>query len=247
MKRYKVLQAQIDSYNMKQTLEKIEEFIAEKSPHHVITLNAEIIYNAQSDAKLLKNIQQADLITPDGAGVVWAIKKLYHQDIERVTGIDLLQHIFPQAAAKGWKLYFYGGAPGIAEQAAIKIKALYPNIQIVGIDNGYIQNDGQEELQQRIKAAAPDIIAVALGAPKQEYWIRENLDLLDIPVMIGVGGSFDVLSGTVNRAPEIYQKLKVEWLYRLLKEPKRYKRMLVLPKFMKLVRIENKTRGDLDE
>ena len=235
MKRYEVLQVQIDSYSMKQAIGLIGEYIAQKTPHHIITLNAEIIYKAQSDTKLLETIQQADLITPDGAGVVWAIKKLYQQAVERVTGIDLLQNIFPEAAAKGWRLYFYGGAPGIAEEAAKKIKAQYPFIQIVGVDDGFIQAEGQGGLLKRIKAAAPDIIAVALGAPKQEYWIKENFAKLNVPVMIGVGGSFDVLSGTIKRAPDIYQKLKLEWLYRLLKDPKRYKRMLVLPKFMKLV------------
>jgi N-acetylglucosaminyldiphosphoundecaprenol N-acetyl-beta-D-mannosaminyltransferase len=202
-------------------------------PKQIITLNAEIIYRAQNEPELLDLINQADLVTPDGAGVVWAANYLGRPVPERVTGIDLLQEIVKEAGKKGWRLFFFGGAPGITAKAAENLQKKYQNLQIVGTKHGYLASIEEEEaLIELIKKSTPDILFVALGAPKQEFWIKKHQEKLQVPVCIGVGGSFDVLAGKFTRAPGWMQEARLEWLYRLLKEPARYKRMLALPKFM---------------
>lgn len=227
---------------MTQVLDKIEEFINSKEPHHIITLNAEIIYKAQSNLKLKKIINEAALVTPDGSGVVWAADYLNDPVPERVTGIDLVGKLAELAPRKNWKIYLYGGAPTIAELAADNLRQKHPGIQILGTCHGYIKEHEQEKLLTDIKTKRPDILLVALGAPRQEYWIKEHLQDLQIPVAIGVGGSLDVISGKVQRAPLFFQKTGLEWLYRLLKEPHRIGRMMALPKFTRLVRAEARSR-----
>lgn len=236
-----ILGAPVDRIDMEGALRFVEKTIEEKTPKHIITLNAEIIYRAQSEAKLLEIINLADLVTPDGAGVVWASKHLGEPVPERVTGIDLMQEIIKEANEKGWRLFLFGAAPEVADVAAKKIKENFKNVNIVGINHGFIKSEKEEEaLLEKIKASNPDVLFVALGAPRQEYWIRENLENLSIPVNIGVGGSFDVIAGNVERAPLWVQKVQLEWLHRLIKEPSRYKRMMALPKFMLKVLTKNK-------
>lgn len=227
-----ILGTLVDKVTMEEALAKVEEYIAGKKPRHIITLNAEIIYRAQKEPRLKTVINQADLVTPDGAGVVWASQKLGHPLPERVTGIDLMLKIAQRANEKGWKLYLYGAAPGVAEQAAQNLKKNFKDLKIVGTKHGFISSDEMGDLIDHIQAQRPDVLFVALGAPRQEYWIREHLEELQVPVCMGVGGSFDVIAGRLKRAPKIFQELKLEWLYRLLQEPKRFKRMLALPKFV---------------
>lgn len=242
-KKVSVLGTLVDPVDMQGALEKVEEYIKEGTPHHIITLNAEIIYRAQHEPALKDIINSAHLVTPDGAGVVWAARKLGTPVPERVTGIDLVQAILPTAAIKGWRIFLYGAAPGVAEEAARKMREEYPGIRIVGTSHGYLDARGQKGLLSSIQKTKPDILLVALGAPKQEYWIREHMDQLQAPVLIGIGGALDVLAGKAKRAPEAFQRLKLEWLYRLLREPRRAGRMLALPKFALMVLKEsNKIR-----
>ncbi|MGF7184792.1 N-acetylglucosaminyldiphosphoundecaprenol N-acetyl-beta-D-mannosaminyltransferase [Desulfitispora alkaliphila] len=236
-----ILGAPVDRVDMEGALHFVEKAITENKPKHIITLNAEIIYQAQSETELMEIINQADLVTPDGAGVVWASKELGNPVPERVTGIDLLQEIAKKANATGWRLFFFGAAPGVAAEAAEKLKESYSNINIVGTHHGFIKTQADEDqLLQQISEAKPHILLVALGAPRQEYWIKKHKEKLGIPVNIGVGGSFDVISGRIDRAPKWMQKVQLEWLYRLIKEPTRFKRMLALPKFMGLVKKSTK-------
>lgn len=221
----------VDAVTMSEALNIIEGFIKKEKPHQVITLNAEIIHQAWQDPALKEVIRKAHLVTPDGSGVVWAARKLGTPVPERVTGIDLVQALLPLAAQKGWSLYFYGGKPGVAAEAAIRLKALHPGLNITGVSHGYLNEQENNQLLADLKAKKPRILLVALGAPRQEFWIRQHLADLNIPVAIGVGGTLDVLSGQVKRAPAAFQKLKLEWLYRLLKEPRRARRLLALPKF----------------
>lgn len=233
MTKIDILGAKVDKVTMEEAINRIEGYIADGSPRQVITLNAEIIYQALSEPKLMEIINEADLVTPDGAGVVLASKVLDSPVPERVTGIDLLQELVGVAPDKGWRMFFFGGEPGVADQAAAKLIADYPNLKIVGTNHGFIKSkEDKDNLLTKIKESKPHILCVALGAPRQEYWIKEHLAKLQVPVAIGVGGSLDVISGKAKRAPEVYQKLQLEWLYRLIKEPYRYKRMLALPKFM---------------
>lgn len=227
-----ILGCKVHDVNMSLAITAIAKFIEERIPRHVITLNAEIIYRSLTEPPLKELINDADLVTPDGAGVVWAANHLGTPLKERVTGIDILQELARLAPQKNWKLYFYGGGEGIAELAKINLEKRYPGIKIVGARHGYLSPEELKEMFIEIKEKKPDILLIALGAPRQEYWIAENKEHLGVPVSIGVGGSFDVIAGKVKRAPKIMRSLKLEWLYRLMKEPWRYKRMLALPKFM---------------
>ncbi len=235
-----ILGCNVDRIDMDGALQKIDEFIKSDKPHHIITLNAEIIYKAQSDPKLKSIINQAHLVTPDGAGVVWAAKYLKAPVPERVTGIDLTLKLAEIGAKKGYKFYFYGAAPGVAEEAAKNLQEKHKGLNIVGTCHGYIKSHEREKLLKDIQEKQPDILLVALGAPNQEFWIRDHLKKLQVPVCIGVGGSFDVISGRINRAPEFFQKAGLEWLYRLLKQPSRIGRMMALPKFAIQVRLKGR-------
>jgi N-acetylglucosaminyldiphosphoundecaprenol N-acetyl-beta-D-mannosaminyltransferase len=180
-------------------------------------------------------INSADLVTPDGIGIVWAGRKLGFDVKERVTGIDLFYRLCSQAPKQGWKVYLLGSAPGVAEAAANQLAAAYPGLQICGTHHGYFSEADMPVILQEIRQAAPHILFVALGAPKQEIWIKNYKQELGVPACVGVGGSLDVIAGNKKRAPEWMIKLNLEWLYRLLSEPSRIQRQLVLPKFVGLV------------
>ncbi|MFZ5945177.1 MAG: WecB/TagA/CpsF family glycosyltransferase [Bacillota bacterium] len=230
--RVYILGSLVDKVTTKEALQRIEHFITEGTPHHIITANAEIIYRGVIDKKLSRTLNKAHLVTADGSGVVWASHQLNNPVPERVTGIELLNAICNKAQEKKWKLYFLGAAPGVAQKAVLKVLELYPNCHIVGYENGYYSQEEEPKVIENIKKVEPDILFVALGAPKQEFWIREHLTELGVPVCMGVGGSFDVLAGNVERAPEWMQKNSLEWLFRLYKEPTRWRRMLALPRFV---------------
>jgi len=235
MQSLKILDVRVDKVDMMAALCGINSFIQAGGFHHVITLNAEIIYRAQQDPALKELINSAHMVTPDGAGIVWAASYAGEPVAERVTGIDLMVKLCQQAHHNGWSIYLLGGAPGVAEEAGQQLRLTYPNIKIAGIRHGYFSAADEESVISDIQAAAPDILFVGLGAPRQEFWIRQHRDQLPVKVAMGIGGSFDVISGRVKRAPLWMQRLKLEWLARLLKEPWRAKRMLALPKFVLLV------------
>lgn len=229
--RVKILGIPVDRVDMKTAVARINSFIRNGKPHHVITLNAEILYRARTDSSLKNVIDQAHLITPDGAGVVWAARRLGAPLPERVTGIDLLQEVARRAARKRWNLFLYGGKPGVAQESARVLQARFPGLRVSGTAHGYLSPPEEKELLAGLRRNPPHILLVALGAPRQEFWIREHLDDLRIPVCIGVGGSLDVISGKVKRAPLFWRRMGLEWLYRLLRQPQRAGRMLVLPRF----------------
>lgn len=234
--RIDILGVGIDRVNNQEALQCIRTFIASGKPHRVITANPEIIYRAQNDEKMHNMVQTADLVTADGAGVVWASRQLGQPLQERVTGIDLVNLICAQAAKENWKIYILGSAPGVAATAAINIQNKFPGCSIVGTHHGYFDKKEEKRIIAELEQLRPDVLFVALGAPKQEYWIADHIQHLQIPVGMGIGGSMDVLSGNIRRAPKLMQKLNVEWLYRLITQPTRFKRMLVLPKFMVAVK-----------
>ncbi|MDD2569106.1 MAG: WecB/TagA/CpsF family glycosyltransferase [Clostridia bacterium] len=206
-----------------------------KMLHHIVTLNAEILYRAQTDPILLELINKADLVTPDGSGIVWACRELAGADLKRVTGIDLMMEICYQAGKNHWGVFLFGAKPGVADVAAQRLEEIY-DTDVTGMAHGYFAPEDEEAILERINAAQPQVLFVALGAPRQEMWIDKYRDRLRVPVVVGVGGSFDVIAGNVKRAPKFFQKTGMEWLWRLLKEPWRWKRMLSLPKFMLLVK-----------
>lgn len=239
-----ILGIRVDEYDMIGFLCRIEEYLQAFAGNigglrQVITLNAEGIYIARQDVGFGQLIEGADLITPDGTGVVWAAAQYGYPAIERVTGIDLLDRICAMAAEKGWSVFMLGAKPGVAAAAAAKLTEKYPGLIIAGTENGYFR-DREHEVIATINKQAPHILFAGLGMPFQEQWIDSHKQHLAVGVAIGVGGSFDVISGNLRRAPMWMQRLRLEWLYRLLQEPSRWRRFLALPKFMLAVHKDKK-------
>jgi N-acetylglucosaminyldiphosphoundecaprenol N-acetyl-beta-D-mannosaminyltransferase len=206
---------------------------------HVVTMNAEIVMQANHNLELASIIQEAGLVTPDGSGITMALK-LHGIEQLRCAGIDMGENLLQLAGAKGYDypVFFYGGKPAIVRLAAEKWQTEFPNLNIVGIEDGYIDVTEQARLLEKIQITQPKIILVALGVPRQELWIRDNFHLCPKAIWVGVGGSFDVWSGVKTRAPKFVRKLELEWLYRIAQEPSRWQRALALPQFAVLALIE---------
>jgi N-acetylglucosaminyldiphosphoundecaprenol N-acetyl-beta-D-mannosaminyltransferase len=206
---------------------------------HVVTMNAEIVVHASHDLELANIIDNADLVTPDGSGIIMALR-WHGVEQPRYAGIDLGEDLLRLAGKPehNYPVFFYGGKPEIVRQAAQKWASELPHLKIVGVEHGYLDAQEQSKLLQRIQATQPKIILVALGMPRQEIWIRDNFHLCPQAIWIGVGGSFDVWSGVKNRAPEYIRNLDLEWMYRIAQEPSRWRRALALPQFAVLAAIE---------
>lgn len=229
--RLNILGVMVDRVTMAEALARLENYIRERRPRLVVTANAEMVMLAQTDSDLCDILNAADLVLADGAGVVWAAGKLGSGVPERVAGFDLTQELLVRAATAKYRIFWLGAAPGVAEAAAQIAAQRNPGFVTVGIHDGYFsQND--RTVIQAIRDARPDILLCALGVPKQEKWLRENLTELQVPVSIGIGGTFDVMAGKVRRAPVWMQKSGLEWSYRLIRQPSRLIRMLALPKFV---------------
>jgi N-acetylglucosaminyldiphosphoundecaprenol N-acetyl-beta-D-mannosaminyltransferase len=233
--RINILGAPVDAVTIAAAVARVSELIARGGTHQVVTLNPEYLYRAQREPDLLAIAREASLVTADGVGIVWAASVHGYSLPERVTGIDLLVALCDRAAAEGWRVFFLGGQPGVAAAAASRLKAEYPGLMIAGEHHGYFTADEEAMVLEKIKAAAPQLLFVGLGAPKQERWIYKCRQELDNVVAMGVGGSFDVLSGRAKRAPAWMRRWGLEWLGRLFYEPRRWRRMLILPRFALLV------------
>ncbi|GAB4152870.1 MAG: WecB/TagA/CpsF family glycosyltransferase [Cyanobacteria bacterium J069] len=202
---------------------------------HVVTLNAEMAMQAEQDAALAAVIRQADLVIPDGAGVVFYLR-LRGRKVSRCPGIELSEKLLSQSVAgdrpgSPYSVFFFGGAPGVAEDAARVWRERAPGIAIAGVQHGYIAPEEQAPLLETLKQLQPRIILVGLGVPRQEFWIAQHRHLCPYAVWIGVGGSFDIWSGKKERAPGWLRNNNLEWVYRLYQEPWRWRRMLALPQF----------------
>lgn len=229
----KILGIQVSGYTMRESLQFIFEAIAQGKQLFIITANAEIIMLAQKDRDFYEIITgNADLVLPDGAGVVLAAKHLGQHIPERVAGYDLVQEILPEAAKRNLKIFLFGAAPTVAQKAADNARTRFANIDIVGIRDGFFKPEQEAAIIEQINDSGADIVFFALGVPKQEKFIAKYRQMLRPRLLIGVGGTFDVMAGNVKRAPLIMQKYHLEWLYRLLSQPSRAMRMLVLPKFV---------------
>ncbi|WP_026894637.1 WecB/TagA/CpsF family glycosyltransferase [Clostridiisalibacter paucivorans] len=236
----KIMGIKIDKITMEGALNRVEEFLNGEATKTIYTPNTEIIMNAQKDNKFKQVLNEGDLVVPDGIGLIYASRIKKHPLPERVTGFDISMGIINIAHTRRLKLFLLGGEEGVADIAAKKIKDNYDNILISGTNNGYFKGvhtgyeSHKEEMDiiDKINDGDTDILFVGLGAEKQEKWIHKNKDKLKCKIIIGNGGTIDVLAGKVKRAPDIYQRLGLEWLYRLVKEPKRLKRQTVLPLFM---------------
>lgn len=240
-KAINILGVPVTPFSMEEAVSFLMDRIAKKMPTQVVTANAEIIMMARNDKRYGTLLQQADLVLADGAGTVWAGRTLGYEVPERVAGFDLFVELIKKSVEEGIKLYFFGAAPGIAEAAKAKAEMLAPGVSIVGTRNGYFSETDIEEIIDEINASGAQILFAALGAPKQEYWLRDHAKQLRPLIRIGLGGSFDVLAGKTTRAPHWMQKASLEWLYRLYKEPSRIGRMMALPRFVLAVQKEKRT------
>lgn len=219
----------IQNVTMAEAVADVSAFTDAKENKIVVTPNAEILQLCVENAEVREIVKSADYIIPDGIGVVRAASMLGTPLKGKVAGCDLAWNLLGEMEKKGKRLFLLGAKPGVAAAAAEKMKEKYPGLLVAGIQDGYFKEDAP--VIQAINAADADVLFVCLGVPKQEKWMTEHKNELSVGVMMGLGGSLDVFAGTVKRAPKIFIKLGLEWLYRLLKEPWRAKRMMKLPKF----------------
>ena len=222
-----ILGVKISDLTIDEIVELIIESAKKKTGRVLFTPNSEIIESFRKDKELLSILNSADILAADGIGVVLAAKILKKPLRGRAAGYDIAVKLLENAGELSF--YFFGGAPGIAENAKDNLEIKYPEIKIVGTKDGYNYDDS---LPDEIAEKKADIVFVCLGAEKQERWIYENRERLSDKILMGVGGSIDVFSGRVKRAPNFFIKLHLEWLYRLIKQPSRFIRMLALPKFL---------------
>lgn len=230
--KVEILGVGVDSVTMAEAVAQVENLIAMRKNSIVATANAEMLMMATQDAELKKILNGAELVVADGAGTVWAAHYLGYEMPERVAGFDLVQEIMKISPAHDYKIFLFGAAPGIADKAKLKAEQLYPGIKIVGVRNGFFSADDEPEIIAQIKNSKADILLAALGVPKQEKFLSKYKDKLNIPLSIGVGGTFDVMAGAVKRAPLWMQKAKLEWLFRAMLQPSRAGRLIALPKFV---------------
>lgn len=225
----------VDPVDAGGALERLQRAIAHGDALQVVTINAEMAMQGLADPELGDILRASGLVLPDGSGVVWAIRR-QGRSVQKLAGVDFLGHVAGWCAAHGKRMYLFGAADGVAEAAARTLQARYPGLGIAGTRPGFFSPEEEPQLLEAIRQAEPDVLLVALGVPRQEKWIARHHAALGVPVMMGVGGSFDVLAGRVKRAPGLFQRFHLEWLYRLIQEPWRWKRMgSTLPRFAWLV------------
>jgi N-acetylglucosaminyldiphosphoundecaprenol N-acetyl-beta-D-mannosaminyltransferase len=227
-----VLGIPVHDVTIEETLSLIDHFVREGSSHQLCTVNPEFIMAAQKDREFQQILQHSAMNLPDGIGVLWAAKRLGHPLRERVAGSDLVGQIADRAQRTGWRVFLLGAAEGVAAQAAIVLRERYPQVNIVGTYAGSPQPEGEADIAARIRSSGADVLLVAYGAPKQDKWIARNIERTGVAVAMGIGGSLDFIVGTQKRAPQWMQRLGLEWLYRLAREPRRWRRQLALPKFV---------------
>ena len=210
--RIDVMGVGFDSLTMDEAVARARDLMAERRAAYVVTPNPEIVMLCRDDPAAMQAVQGADLVLPDGIGVIYGAK------------------LMAQMGQEGKSVFLLGAKPGVADAAAEKMRERFPGLVIAGTNDGYFQDD--DPVVEKINAAQPDLLLVCLGAPKQELWMQRNAPRLRVGLMAGLGGSLDVFAGNVKRAPKLFQKLGLEWFYRLIKEPKRIGRMMKLPKFL---------------
>lgn len=242
--RTDVMGVGFDNLTRQEFIDRADSMLREKNRGYCVTPNAEIVYEAYYDDSFRELLNGAALVLPDGAGVVLGAKILGDPIKEKVAGIEFGEEICRLLAKNGGRLYLLGSKPGIAEKAGAVLSDRYPGLVICGTADGYFQDE--TAVVERINEARPDVLFVCLGAPKQERFMQDHFDELDVTLMLGLGGSLDGYAGVAQRAPRWMINLSLEWLYRLIKEPSRLGRMMRLPKFVGLCvkeKLERKKNG----
>lgn len=238
--RINVLGVGFDNLTMQEAVDRAMELIREPGVHSVVTPNPEIVEVCRENPAAREAVNGADLVLPDGVGVIKGAAMLGTPLKEKTPGIEFAAHLMGKMAEEGLSLFLLGAKPGIAQQAAVRLAEQYPGLRIAGTHDGYFQEDGP--VTQAIAASGADCVFVCLGAPRQELWIRENGPATGAHLLCGLGGSLDVFAGAVERAPRFWREHGLEWLYRLCKEPRRIGRMMKLPLFLVHVKQEKRKK-----
>lgn len=231
MNQIQILGHTIHNLSINEALDWIDLFIRAGKPHQIVTVNSLMLLDAKKDPVLARIIDKADLAVPDSSGMRLAS---FYQGTplqELIPGIELMLRLCERAGERGYRIFLLGSAPGTAARAARRLREDFPGLLIAGTATGYFSPQEEPRLLQTIRNAHPHILFAGLGSPHQEKWIAANLSTLGVPVAMGIGGSLDVLSGRLRRAPDWMRRLGLEWLFRVTQEPRRLPRILRLPQF----------------
>jgi N-acetylglucosaminyldiphosphoundecaprenol N-acetyl-beta-D-mannosaminyltransferase len=235
MHSIEILGVRVDDATYDDLLAAVDRFVASGRPHQVVTLNPEMLVTAHDDPAFRRILGQSDLNVADGVGLMLAARILGRPLRQRVTGSDGIYSLARHSAQRGYRVYFLGAGPGVAETTAQRLAVTYPGLIVAGTYAGSPGDGESAATVDRVRAARPDLLLVAYGVPAEEKWVARNRHDLGVPVMMGVGGSFDFVAGVTHRAPPWMRRLGLEWLHRLLREPWRWRRQLALPRFLALV------------
>ena len=232
MTSVEILGCRVDAVGRDEGIERIVAFANGKTPSLVVTLGVEMAMYARRDARFRAVVARAALSLCDTIGVLLASRLRGGPLRERVTGVDLIEPLAKRSAQTGdIRLFLFGGKPGVAQLAATRLAERYPGVKIAGARSGYFADAESNAIAAQIRSSHANLLLVGLGSPKQEFWLDTNLASTGCGCGIGIGGSLDIVAGTVQRAPQLWQRLGLEWLYRLVREPARWRRQLALPRF----------------
>ena len=232
---WSLLGVRVDDVTYEEALEQVERCIQSGSLCQIATVNVEFIMEARHNPAFRHALAEARLCVPDSVGVAWALRRSGRRLRERVAGVDLVERIAARAPEEGWRIFFLGAVPGVAERAASVLAERYPGLEIAGCYAGSPQPEDETAIVQRIQTSRPDVLLVAYGAPRQDLWIARNQARIGVAVAMGVGGSFDYIAGVTRRAPAWVRRAGLEWLHRLIRQPWRLRRQMVIPRFVLLV------------
>ena len=246
----KILGVEIDNVNTEEAVLRTKKLIetSQKSCKLIVAPNTEFIMKAQEDEEFFNVLKTAELATPDSVGVMLGGKLQKRKFKARIPGQMYFRSVLEYGAQNSWSFYLLGGRGDIPKLAKENVEKLFPGVNIVGYHEGYFETDSEEKVIEEINTLQPNVLFVAMGAPIQEKWIYKNKDRLKVDVATGQGGTFDYEAGNIKRAPRFIQKLGIEWLWRLILQPSRIKRMMVLPKYvLKLLFTKDITKGKFDK
>ena len=238
----RILGIPIHDVTLDEAVEQAAAWVKEGRAHQMATVNPEFVMAARRDPAFRAVLEGADLCLPDGVGITLAARYLGRPLRERVAGVDLVEALAARAARDGWRVFFLGAAPGVADRAASILAARYPGLTVAGTHAGSPRREEEDDIVRRVREAGADVLLVAYGAPAQDLWLARNLARTGAKVGVGVGGAFDYIAGVVPRAPRWMRRVGLEWLYRLIHQPWRWRRQRVLPLYALLVLLSKVTR-----
>ncbi len=235
-----ILGCKLDPIDADAATDAIFGFVRERAGAQIVTLGTEMVVYAQTDERFRATVNACALSLCDTVGLLTVARKRGASLNERVTGVEMIEHLCARAARDGASIYLFGAADGVAAEAVTALEARYPGLRVAGTRSGFFAAEESAAIADAIRASGADLLFVGLGSPRQEFWLADHLAATGAGAGIGVGGSFDVIAGRVERAPDAWRKLNLEWFYRLVKEPRRWRRQLALPHFVWLIARDGK-------